>query len=133
MGNTTARTGIAAAAMCAVLAPAVPASAATVPATMIVLDRSGGFAGRHDTFVVDRMTAGGQRPLRLAARPAFRRLRASYEPANPCCDRFAYRIDVTYRNGRHKTVSTVQGTEAPPILWEVIDEVEQVAARPAAS
>ncbi|GIM91158.1 protealysin inhibitor emfourin [Paractinoplanes toevensis] len=132
------------AALCSIaaLVPAAPVAAAppraaapaqaTAPAraTAIVLERSGGFAGRQESFVVDRTTVGGERSLRLAARPEFRRLRGSYQPANPCCDRFLYRLAVTYRDGRHKTVSTVQGGTAPRILWDLIGEVQRVGVRP---
>ncbi|GIF20258.1 hypothetical protein BJ973_001836 [Actinoplanes tereljensis] len=117
----------------AALAPAAPVAAAPglAPAASIVLDRSGGFAGRQETFSVDRTTAGGDRALRLVATPEFRWLRSSYQPANPCCDRYFYRVAVTYRDGRRQTVSTVQGASAPRILWDVIAEVERVGARPA--
>jgi hypothetical protein len=66
----------------------------------------------------------------MAGSPEFGRLRGSYQPVNACCDRYSYRVTVTYRGGRHKTVSTVQGTTAPRILWDVITEVERVGIRP---
>jgi hypothetical protein len=122
----------------AVLAPAAPAAAAPIAAkpiavpilaTTIVLERSGGFAGTHDTFVVGPSTAGGERPRQLASSPDFLRLRGSYQPENPCCDRFSYLLTVTYRDGHRKTISTVQGTTAPKILWAVITGVEQVGTR----
>src|SRR3954468_22493438 len=79
-------------------APALPASArATTIAYKVVLERSGGFAGRHDTYVVDRDVRQSARVLRLAGSAAFRRLHASYVPANPCCDRFNYRLTAYYR------------------------------------
>jgi hypothetical protein len=112
-----------------VLAPSAPAAATPIPATTIVLDRAGGFAGIQDSFVVDRSTVGGQRARRIAASPGFRRLRGSYQPDNPCCDRYSYRVTVTYRGGSHKTISTVQGATAPHVLWEVIAEVERVGTR----
>jgi hypothetical protein len=127
------RTGITIlAVLCSVAAlmPAAPAAAAPAPAIAIVLERTGGFAGTHESFVVDRATVGGRRALRMAGSSAFRRLRGSYQPANPCCDRFFYRLAVTYRGGRHKTVTTVQGTPAPRILRDVIAEVERVGGRP---
>ncbi|MFI5894382.1 hypothetical protein ACIA5D_30205 [Actinoplanes sp. NPDC051513] len=119
----------------AVLTPAVASPAqATSPAqaksaaqaTRIVLDREGGFAGLRNSYVVDRWTDGGRRPLRMAGSNAFLRLRGSYQPANPCCDLFAYRLTVTYRGGWQKVVSTVQGTAAPSILWDVIADVQRV-------
>jgi hypothetical protein len=119
-------------AVCAVgaVTPAAPAAAAPAPAVAIVLERAGGFAGTRDSFVVDRSTVGGGRSLRMAGSAEFRRLRRSYQPANPCCDRYSYRVTVTYRGGHHKTVSTVQGTAAPRILGNVIAEVAQVGVRP---
>jgi len=111
------------------LAPTPPAAADPILATTIVVERAGGFAGTQDSFVVDRTTAGGQRPRRMAGSPEFRRLRGSYQPANPCCDRYSYRVTVTYRGGIHKTISTVQGATAPRILWKVIAEVERVGTR----
>jgi hypothetical protein len=127
--------------VCAVaaLVPAVPAaasgasfaSAAYRAADRVVLERTGGFAGRHDTFLVDRSTVDGGATLRLAGSPQFRRLRASYQPANPCCDRFAYQVTAYYRAGRSKTVSTVEGTRAPRVLWDVIRSAEQVGRQTA--
>jgi hypothetical protein len=76
--------------------------------------------------VVDGSTAGGRRPRRLASSPAFRRLHGSYLTDNPCCDRYSYRLTVTYRGGYRKRIATVQGVTAPPILWQVIADVERV-------
>jgi len=97
-----------------------------------VLERTGGFANLHDTFTVDRTTVGGQRALRLAGSPKFRSLRSSYLPQNLCCDRFAYRVTVSYPGAHRKTVSTVDGATAPQILWDVIGETERVGVRPLA-
>ena len=97
---------------------------------MIVLERSGGFAGEETSFVVDRTTVGGRPALRMAGSRPFLRLHGSYAPKNPCCDRYAYRVTVTYRGGRRKSVSTVQGTAAPQILWDVIGQAERYGVRP---
>lgn len=136
MGRNTARGAIVTLiAVCgiAALTPAAPAAAAPVPfgsATKIVLDRSGGFAAQKDSFVVDRTTIGGRHALRMAGSWKFKWLRSSYQPNSPCCDRFAYRVTVSYRGGLRKTVTTVQGTNAPRILWDVIRESERVGVRP---
>jgi emfourin len=106
-----------------------PASAAP-SATRVMVERSGGFAGRSESFVVDRSTAGGRETLRLAGSDAFRRLRGSYLPANACCDRFGYRVTVSWRGGGRKTVSTVQGARAPRVLWTVIEQTERYGVRP---
>ncbi len=121
-------TGLVAACAVATLAPTAPATAAPVLATSITLDRSGGFAGRQETFVITRSTPDGRPSLRMVSTPEFLRLRGSYQPKNPCCDRFNYQLTVSYRNGYRKTVSTVQGTTAPRILWDVIGEVERVGS-----
>jgi hypothetical protein len=108
--------------------PAAPSAAAPTTAVRIVLEREGGFAGIGRSFVVGRETADGRRSLRMAATRDFLWLRNSYQPRNPCCDRFSYRLTVTYRGGFHKTISTVQGAAAPRILWDVIAEVQRVGA-----
>ncbi|MER7278747.1 protealysin inhibitor emfourin [Dactylosporangium sp. NPDC000244] len=140
MGRTFARNAIVTLALTgavAAAAPATPAAAAPgmIPiglASKIVLERSGGFAGEQTAFVVDRSTAGGRPALRMAGSVRFLRLRPAYEPKNPCCDRYAYRITVTYRTGFHKSVSTVQGTKAPRILWDTIGQAERYGVRPLA-
>ena len=133
IGRTITRGGATTLAVACAIAGLTPAGPATAgppaPATAIVVERAGGFAGTRDSFVVDRSTAGGRPPLRMAGSLAFRRLRGSYQPVNPCCDRYLYRVTVTYRGGRRKTVSTVQGTTAPRILWTLIAEVERVGVR----
>ncbi|MBM2623891.1 hypothetical protein JIG36_51225 [Actinoplanes sp. LDG1-06] len=130
MARTTTSTTSALAAAFAVAAvvPAVPVAAApaSTPATAIILERTGGFAGRSDTFVIDRSTVGGRTPLRAAGSAEFRSLRRSYQLRNNCCDRYTYRLIVSYRHGRSKTVDTVQGAPAPRILRYVIDEVQRV-------
>ena len=130
-GYTMMRRAITLLALCTAgaLAPGAPAAATPIPATAIALERAGGFAGLQDSFVVDRSTVGGQRARRIASSTGFRRLRSSYQPANACCDRYSYRLTVTYRGGNHKTISAVQGTTAPPVLWQVIAEVERVGTR----
>lgn len=136
MGRNRTRNGIVTlVAVCgiAALAPAAPAAAAPVSfgsATKIVLERSGGLAGETTSFVVDRTTVGGQGALRMAGSYKFRWLRNSYEPQNSCCDRYAYRVTVSYRGGFRKSVRTVQGATAPRILWDVIGESERVGVRP---
>jgi hypothetical protein len=133
--NTTRNIRVALVTVCAIaaLAPATPAAAAPGgfdSATGIVLERTGGFTGEQTSFAVDRSTVGGQRPLRMAESRQFLRLRSSYQPKNSCCDRFSYRVTVSYRGGYRKTVTTVQGARAPRILRDVINEVEQVGVRP---
>lgn len=133
--NTTRNGTVALVTVCAIaaLAPAAPAAGAPGQfgsATRIVLERTGGFAGEQTSFAVDRSTVGGRRPLRMAGSREFMWLRSSYQPQSSCCDRFSYRVTVSYRGGYRKTVSTVQGARAPRILWDVINEVEQVGVRP---
>jgi hypothetical protein len=135
--NTTRNIRVWLVTVCAIaaLAPATPAAAAPGgfdSATGIVLERTGGLTGAagQTSFAVDRSTVGGKGPLRMAASREFLRLRSSYQPQNSCCDRFSYRVTVSYRGGYRKTVTTVQGARAPRILWDVINEVEQVGVRP---
>lgn len=136
MGRNIARKSIVTlVAVCGLAALAPAASASTAPlsfgsATKIVLDRSGGLAGEKTSFVVDRTTVGGRSALQSATSYKFKWLRNSYQPKNSCCDRYAYRVTVSYRGGSRKTVTTVQGSSAPRILWDVIGESERVGVRP---
>ncbi|GGQ85316.1 protealysin inhibitor emfourin [Couchioplanes azureus] len=104
-----------------------PAAAVTVPATeSITVTRSGGFAGRTETFAVDQTNQDrqAQRALDLAAQPQFRRLAPEYLPENPCCDRFTYHVLAQYSGGAQKTVVTMDDVEnTPPVLMQVIDMV----------
>ncbi|MFI5912252.1 protealysin inhibitor emfourin [Dactylosporangium sp. NPDC051541] len=129
--------GAATIAAAALIAPAAPAAAGAAsdarraaPATQIVLERSGGFAGEHTAFVVDETTVGGRPALRLAGTRRFQRLHAAYQPKHTCCDRFAYRVTVTFPGDRHQTVATMQGAKAPQILWDVIAQSERYGVRP---
>ena len=128
-------------AACTAMTSTPPAPAAAAPAgtgfgfgfaTRVLVERTGGFAGGHDVFVVDRSTAGGQRARRLAESHRFISLRSSYRPKNSCCDRYFYHVAVSYRGGYRKTVSTVQGADAPRILFDLISEVERVGTRSSA-
>lgn len=109
----------------AALVPAQPASADRyAPATQIVLTRSGGFAGGRTTWIVDQRTSHGDRALALASSPEFQRLDPSYLPSNQCCDRYSYRVNVSYRGGGAKTVDAMDGL-GPRVLWAVINETEK--------
>jgi hypothetical protein len=120
---------------------AAPRRAAAAPSTYayrVVLDATGGFANLHQHWVVARSTPGANvgRLFDTVSGGRFRALRPSYLPADPCCDRFTYRLSVSYRRGRTRTVTTMDGTAAPPVLWTAINLVRGVAppavSRPAA-
>jgi hypothetical protein len=80
--------------------------------------------------VVERSTPGADVPRLFGAVSSsrFRGLRPRYLPANPCCDRYTYRLSVSYLHGRTKTVTTMDGTTAPPVLWKAINLVRDIAA-----
>jgi hypothetical protein len=114
-------------------APAVAAparTAATGFAYQVAVDRTGGIAGRHDRYTVNwRMRGTDARwALTLATTKEYKRLAASYLPADQCCDRFAYLVTVRYTNGTTKKVSTVAGATAPAILWRVIHSTQAASA-----
>ena len=110
---------------------AAPAAAAPPPdpirravgfAYSIQVDRTGGIAGRHDRYVVSRLTPNrpARTALALAGTPRYRWLKPSYLPADPCCDRFSYEVTVRYQRGPTKVVRTMDGGSAPKLLWQVI-------------
>ncbi|MEU7907558.1 hypothetical protein [Actinoplanes sp. NPDC049118] len=114
------------AAVTALLA-AEPAVAASAPRTESVsVTRSGGFAGRTDSFAVDSTTRDdrAEEALGVAAELRFRMLRPTYLPANPCCDRYRYEVVARYSDGTVKTVVTMDAVPGTPdVLTEVIDLV----------
>jgi hypothetical protein len=114
------------------LIAADPAAAARAPRTVSVsVTRSGGFAGHTDRFAVDSSDRDvhAREALSVAAEHRFRALRPEYLPANPCCDRFRYEVVARYRDGRVKTVVTMDGVPGTPdVLLEVIDLVLTSAA-----
>jgi hypothetical protein len=130
--------GLAAPGAAAPLRETTTAGAPSTYAYRVVLDATGGFANLHQHWVVVRSDPGTDvaRLFGTVSGGRFRALRPSYLPANPCCDRFTYRLSVSYRHGRTKTVTTMDGTTAPPVLWKAINLVRAAAApaisRPAA-
>ncbi|MFC7531140.1 hypothetical protein [Actinoplanes sp. GCM10030250] len=118
-------------ALAGVTAPVTPASAASFApaAESVSVVRTGGFAGSQASFQVSGSgTKQSAEVLRLASGPAFRALRPRYVPKNTCCDRYLYRVEVRYRNGRVKDVTALQGAPAPRVLWDVIKRVENMPA-----
>ena len=135
-----------------VVASSTPESAtATPPATpeptstpgtgpLIVYERSGGFAGRHDLFRIyadgrivsegGAMTGGGnalapQQITSVVARiveAGFFSLEDAYLPPNKCCDLFTYKLTIM-RDGKAKTVTTMDSAKQPPALELALKEV----------
>ncbi|NJC68552.1 hypothetical protein HC031_02260 [Planosporangium thailandense] len=114
---------------------AMPASAAP-PALRVVsveLDRSGGFVGTSDHFVVpgDSPHVEAARLMQAAGSPRFLALRDAYLD-NPCCDRFRYVVTVHYEGHVDKRVRAIEGAPGlPAVLSDVIDltiEIGQAAA-----
>jgi hypothetical protein len=112
------------------VAAPVRVPAASTYAYRVVLDATGGFANLHHHWVVVRGTPGADvaRLISTVSTNRFRHLGPSYLPANPCCDRYSYRLSVSYLRGRTKTVTTMDGATAPPVLWKAINLVRAIAA-----
>jgi len=133
-------------------APAIPTSAAAPTASsaaptdsgaiVIIYNKSGRFAGINDTLTVyadgtlklenrrgEDKTAQVEpselSKLRdLLASPEFAALQLSPPPVAP--DQFAYELTVP---GRAEPIVTVEGAQNTQILSQVIDELENLAAR----
>ncbi|GAB1692651.1 protealysin inhibitor emfourin [Krasilnikovia sp. M28-CT-15] len=107
-----------------------PASAAALPASRVTLTRTGGFAGVHDRYVVDSTTVHVDTPhlFQLVSSWRFLRLDSSYPASTPGADRFAYVVTVRYGNGRTKTVETVEGADAPAVLWQTITLTREISS-----
>ncbi|MCP2260114.1 hypothetical protein LX15_003825 [Streptoalloteichus tenebrarius] len=88
----------------------------------VTLTTTGGFAGVHETVTVTDQTAYPKKDqlFALVTRADFRALKDRYLPANTCCDRFFYTLEVTYADGQYKKVETMDDANAPKVLFDVI-------------
>ncbi|GAB1646296.1 hypothetical protein KRMM14A1259_67190 [Krasilnikovia sp. MM14-A1259] len=106
-----------------------PASASVLSASRVTVIRTGGFAGVHDSYVVDSTTVhvDTEHLMQLVSSLQFRRLDATYPASTPGADRFVYTVTVRYGHGWTKTVRTVEGADAPAVLWQTINLTRQIS------
>ncbi|WP_130512010.1 protealysin inhibitor emfourin [Krasilnikovia cinnamomea] len=106
-----------------------PASAAAISASQVTLIRTGGFAGVHDCYVVDSTTVHADTPrlMQLVSSWQFRRLDATYPASTQGADRFVYTVVVRYGHRWTKTVHTIEGADAPAVLWQTISLTQQIS------
>lgn len=113
-------------------APGLPAG------TVLILQRSGGFAGVSEQWTIyadgvveandgRRWQAAPEEVARLVAeieQLGFFELDSRYVPLDTCCDRFTY--ELTVRSGeRSHTVTVLEATpDAPQALWDALGAVQ---------
>lgn len=105
---------------------------------VIILKRSGGFAGLEDqwTIYADGTVEGApttENPvstehiaqiLRDADAGGFFELNDNYVDEGHCCDFFNYEVTLNLPDGRSQTITTVEQTPSqPPILAQTIQEL----------
>lgn len=97
------------------------------------IQRSGGFAGLDETWTLEadgtvfgpdgstgQLDAAAMADLAAAVAAAgFFDLDPEYLPADPCCDRFAYRVTLSDGTRSHSVV-TMDGAAAPEALFTLI-------------
>ncbi|MFC4144635.1 protealysin inhibitor emfourin [Micromonospora mangrovi] len=110
------------------LAVAGPAQAAYRTASAVTVVRTGGFAGLTQDFTVLSSTVHTSTPdlMYTVNGREFRSLAPSYLPSSNGADRYVYTVTVSYTNGATKTVTTMDGADAPAVLWQVIDTTVQI-------
>ncbi|RNL90339.1 hypothetical protein EFE23_24135 [Micromonospora solifontis] len=113
-----------------VLAVAGPAQAARSTAYQVTVERTGGFAGVDESYTVLSSTVHLYTTDLMATVNGreFRTLGSAYRPAIPGADRYSYTVSVAYTNGHSKTVTTMDGADAPAVLWQVIDLTMRITA-----
>ena len=107
---------------------------------VIIFERSGGIAGRHDLFRIYadgrvESTAAGKTAVTQNVPPelvaavvthmvdaGFFSLADEYLPKSNCCDLFTYKLSVVH-DGVAKTVTTMDSVQLPPALALAIKEV----------
>ncbi len=115
-------------------------SAETDKGLLIILKRSGGFAGVDESW---RISADGRilasdgkasqastDAIRTAVEEleslGFFDLSSSYMPLDTCCDRFTYQLSVT-ADGKSHAVTALEGAqETPDEFWKAIDIVNSL-------
>ncbi len=116
--------------------------AATFPNTIIVLQREGGIAGQSEKWTLyptGRIVAGDgtewQVPaeqvaplFKLVESPDFANLNDKYPVASTCADCYVYTLTV-YGPGEPKTVTFVEGADAPTHLQQILSELNKAIAR----
>ncbi len=129
----------------ATVAPSPLASPETASDVYLVYQRSGGLAGVHNTWTIDRqgnvtqpnsnsvtqLTNIQMNELITAVNAAnFMSLENSYVPKDSCCDRYEHTITVTL-NGQSKTVHTIDAAPtAPAGLNSLIDLLGKLLIHP---
>ena len=107
--------------------PVIPDDQNLPEGVVIKFSRSGGFAGRTETFLIyeDGRIVGDQGQerqvtpeqvttlLQQIEANGFFNLAGSYLPRDTCCDRFIYQITV-HQAGQVSTVVTIDGAENQP-------------------
>jgi hypothetical protein len=118
-----------------VLAVGGPAQAARSTAYQVTVERTGGFAGVHESYTVSTGTVNAYTTdlMTMVNGREFRTLAPSYLPADTGADRFFYTISVSYTNGYTKTVTTIDGATAPAVLWRVVDMTVQITTEVSAA
>ncbi len=123
--------------------PPSPRTAPTLSATDVIatLRRSGGFAGRTDSFVIKadgavdvgsitRRVEGGpgaaaKLATQLAATGIYDVAPGKYMPAVSCCDRFTYDLTLV-KDGKSYSYTTMDGSEtAPRALVDAVALLQQ--------
>ncbi len=113
---------------------------------LIIFRRSGGLVGVSESWVIykdgqvayqeeiEGESATGELEaqelaglLALVEETGFFSFSDSYMPQNTCCDRFSYGVTVM-KDGQSKTVTAMDGAEAPEGLWSIIGELNGLLA-----
>ncbi len=127
----------------------------TPAAARLVIEyrRSGGFRGVNEAWFIysdGRVVAQGvgekgtEKEFRVEAvqvadllrqieAAGFFSLQSSYRARGACCDRFTYELTV-HGEGRSKTVTAIEAApEAPPALWDIIEQIQRLVDKAAGS
>jgi hypothetical protein len=97
----------------------------------VVVERTGGIAGVHDTFIVESRNTSpeAEKLFALTSSPEFLALDPVYLPQDTCCDFFEYRVTVSYTDGSGRWLVTMDGGDAPDLVWDVIGLTQSIGQR----
>lgn len=121
-----------------------PADPSNVGQPVIEFNRSGGFAGLNDTFLIyadGRVESDGRVTFQVAPEAieailsqaeagGFFDLNESYLAKNTCCDRFTYQITLRHSNKENSVVTIDDADNPPDVLRVTLEAIDQLVSTP---
>ncbi len=115
------------------------ADSAMAAEVILTYERSGGYAGRTETWTIfsdgnvlnskGKMQLGNAKAitniLNQAENAEFFNLEKVYMPKNTCCDRFTHVLTIHTKGETHQVTTLDDAPNTPDSLWELLESVQE--------